>query len=460
VSTLPATGCAGQRRSAAPECAGRRWSIVSAVLILVLLIALNAVFSLSEISVFSARKSRLEQRARSGDVNSRVALELATSPDDFLSTVQVGMTLVGVLAGAFGEATIAEHLAGYLRGIPAVAHYAEAIATGVVVALITYFTLILGELVPKRLALLNPERFAAAMARPMRLVSRLALPLVRLLTGSTRLVVGLLGAKPSKEAPVTEEEIRMLIAQGTVAGTFEKAEQDLVERAFRLGDRPVATLMTPRPRLVWLDVADGEGAIARKIAASPFSRFPVGQGNLDNCLGYVQARDLLDARLAGRPINLRESLRQPLLVPEHTRALALLARFKSTGTHFAIVIDEYGGIEGIVTLNDILEALVGDMPSAGEGEEPPAMQRADGSWLVDGAMAIDDLRSLIELPRHPAEERAAFRTLAGFVMNQLGRVPRTGDHFEWGGKRFEVVDMDGHLVDKVLVAPVADIEEE
>ncbi len=410
--------------------------------------------------MFSARKSRLEQRARAGDTNSRVALELATAPDDFLSTVQVGMTMIGVLAGAFGEATIAEHLAGYLRTVPAVARYAEAIATGVVVALITYFTLILGELVPKRLALLNPERFAAAIARPMRLVSRLALPLVRLLTGSTKLVVRLLGAKPSLEPPVTEEEIKLLIGQGTAAGTFEEVEQDLVEHVFRLGDRPVATLMTPRPRLVWLDVADDEAAVARKIAASPFSRFPVGQGQLDNCLGYVQARDLLDLRLAGKPLVLREALRQPLLVPEHTPALALLERFKTSGTHFALVIDEYGGIEGIVTLNDILEALVGDMPAAGEGNEPPAVQRADGSWLVDGAMAIGDLRELITLPRHPAEERAAFRTLAGFVMNQLGRVALTGDHFEWGGYRFEVVDTDRHLVDKVLVAPAPDGEQE
>ncbi len=425
-----------------------------------LLIALNGVFSLSEISVFSARKLRLEHRARAGDRNSRVALELANSPDDFLSTVQVGMTMVGVLAGAFGEATIAEHLAVHLRAVPAVARYADAIATGVVVALITYFTLIIGELVPKRLALLNPEKFAAAMARPMRLISRIALPVVRLLSLSTKLVLSLLGAKPSNEPPVTEEEIKLLIGQGTAAGTFEAAEQDLVERVFRLGDRPVATLMTPRRRLVWLDVADSEEAVARKIAESPFSRFPVCQGQLDNCIGYVQARDLLDLRLSGKAIVLREALRQPLLVPENTRALSLLERFKVSGTHFAIVIDEYGGIEGVATLNDILEALVGDMPSAGEGGEPPAVQRADGSWLVDGAMAIEDLRERIALPHHPAEDRAAFRTLAGFVMNQLGRVALTGDHFEWGGYRFEVVDMDGHLVDKVLIASLADDEEE
>jgi len=421
---------------------------------------MNAVFSLSEISVFSARKARLEQRARAGDVNSRVALELANSPDDFLSTVQVGMTMVGVLAGAFGEATIADHLADYVRTFPAVARYANAISTGVVVALITYFTLIIGELVPKRIALLNPEKFAAAMARPMRLVSRVALPVVRLLSLSTKLVLRVLGAKPSKEPPVTEEEIKLLIGQGTAAGTFEVAEQDLVERVFRLGDRPVATLMTPRRRLVWLDIADSEEAVARKIAESPFSRFPVCQGQLDNCVGYVQARDLLDQRLTGKPIVLRDALRQPLLVPENTRALSLLERFKISGTHFAIVIDEYGGIEGVATLNDILEALVGDMPAAGEGSEPPAVQRADGSWLVDGTMAIDDLRALIQLPRHPAEEWAAFRTLAGLVMNELGRIARTGDHFEWGAHRFEVLDMDGHLVDKVLVAPLPADEEE
>jgi putative hemolysin len=418
------------------------------------------VFSLSEISVFSARKPRLEQRARAGDSGSRIALELATSPEDFLSTVQVGMTVIGVLAGAFGEATISDHLAEYLRTVPVLERYADAAATGIVVVLITYFTLIAGELVPKRLALLNPEKFAAAIAMPMRFISKLALPVVRLLSLSTRLVLHLLGAKPSGEPPVTEEEIKLLIDQGTAAGTFEEAEQDLVERVFRLGDRPVASLMTPRRRIAWLDVTNDEATIARKISESPFSRFPVVQGQLDNCVGYVQVRDLLDQRLAGKPLALRAALRQPLFVPESTRSLALLERFKTTGTHFALVIDEYGGIEGLATLNDILEALVGDMPAAGESGEPPATQRQDGSWLVDGTMPIDDLRDLIALPRHPAEDRAAFRTLAGFVMNQLGRVARTGDQFEWGGHRFEVVDMDGHLVDKVLVAGLSGDEEE
>jgi putative hemolysin len=421
--------------------------------VLVFLVALNAVFSLSEISVLSSRKQRLEQRARDGDARSRIALELASSPEDFLSTVQVGMTMVGVLAGAFGEATLSEHVAAYIRHIPVLARYAEMLATGVVVALITYFTLILGELVPKRLALLNAERFAAMMAPAMRLVAKLALPLVRLLSGSTKMVLRLLGAKPSGEPPVTEEEIKLLIGQGTAAGTFEAAEQDLVERVFRLGDRPLASLMTPRRRIVWLDVSDGEETIAAKISNSPYSRFPVGERDLDHYLGYVHSRDLLDLEMQGRALHLREVLRQPLLVPESMRALALLGRFKTSRVHVAFVIGEYGGIEGIVTLNDVLEALVGDMPAAGEGGEPPAVRRADGSWLVDGAMAVADLRALVALPHHPAEERAAFRTLSGLVMQELGRVARTGDRFEWGGFTFEVVDMDGHLIDKVLVAP-------
>ncbi|MFH1175802.1 MAG: hemolysin family protein [Acidobacteriota bacterium] len=418
-----------------------------------MLIIANAVFSMSEIALFAARKPRLQQRAQEGDERAAAALALANSPDDFLSTVQVGVTLVGVLAGAFGGATIARPLAAALGQIPALARYREALAIGLVVVAITYLTLIFGELVPKRIALRDPEGIASAMARPMRFLSRATLPVVRVLSGSTSLVLRLLGTRQATGPPVTEEEIKLLIGQGTQAGMFEAAEQKMVERVFRLGDRRVGSLMTPRTKIVWLDAGDSPAAIAGKISVSPYSRFPVGRGQLDNCLGYVRVKDLLDGAVAATPIDLLSALRQPLVAPETMRALVLLERFKTTGTHFAIVVDEYGGIEGLVTPNDVLEAIVGEMQPAGEGEEAPAIEREDGSWLVDGAMLVDDLRELVAMPKLPAEQKGAFKTLGGFVMSHLGRVARTGDHFEIEGVRFEVVDMDGHQIDKVLIAP-------
>ena len=419
---------------------------------ILLLIFGNAVFSMSEIAVVSSRKARLERHAREGRSGARSALDLARRPTDFLATVQLGMTLMGVLAGAFGGATFADRVAERLREVPRLAPYAGAIALALVVAPITYFTLVLGELVPKRLALNHPERIAAALARPMRVLSQVMKPLVRLLSGSTTVVLRLLRARASSEPEVTEEEITLLIAQGIEVGTFEQAEREMVERVFRLGDLRVAQLMTPRRRIVWLDVNDSPAEIARKIAADPFSRYPVAEGSLDNCIGFVRSRDLLSTTLARGGIDLRACLRQPLLLPENTRMFKVLERFRSAGVHLAIVIDEYGGIEGLVTLNDVLEAILGDMPGADERSEPVVVRREDGSWLVDGSISVADLKEELHLARLPGEERGGYRTLGGLTMHQLGRVPSTGDHFHLGGFRFEVVDMDGRLVDKVLVS--------
>jgi putative hemolysin len=422
------------------------------IAIIFVLILTNGVFAMSEIAVVSSRKARLAKRAHDGDAGAKVALDLAEHPGDFLSTVQVGISLIGIGAGAFGGATLTDALAARLAQVPAVARYAEPLALTVVVLAITYFSLILGELVPKRLALLGPERVASAVARPMRMLSVIAAPVVRVLSGSSSLVLKALGARASEEPPVTEEEIKLLLAQGTQAGAFEAREQEIVERVFRFADRRLGSLMTPRTRVVWLDVHDSPEEIRRTIADSPFSRFPVGDGQLENCLGFVRTRELLDRVLAGEALDLQACLRQPLLLPENARALDVLERFKASGTHLAMVIDEYGGIHGLVTLNDVLEAIVGDMPTVGEVDEAAAVRRQDGSWLVDGAIPIEELRELVAVPRLPAEEKGAYRTLAGFVMQQLGRVPRTGDRFEWGTFTFEVVDMDGHQVDKVLVA--------
>ena len=401
----------------------------------------------------SARKARLQQWANEGSRRAAAALKLAARPNDFLATVQVGITLVGVLAGAFAGATVSHSLAARLTRIELLAPHAEAIALVLVVVAITFVSLILGELVPKRLALLAPERVASLVARPMTLLSRAASPVVALLSGSTTLILRVLGAKPSGDPPVTAEEIRLLIGEGTEAGAFDPAEQQLIERVLRLDHRHLVTLMTPRRSLTWIDASDGAAEIARKLTATPFSRYPVARGELDDCLGYVDARDLAGRALAGEPVDLSSLTRQPLLVPENTRPLALLERFRTSGTHIAFVVDEYGGIEGVVTLNDLVAALVGDLPLPGERGEPSVVRRDDGSWLVDGTLSLEELRELVALPRHPGEERASFKTVGGFVTHLLGRIARTGDRTEWGEFRFEVVDMDGHVIDKVLLTP-------
>lgn len=421
------------------------------ILFIVLLILANGVFAMSEIAVISARKARLQQRSDNGDLRARAALELANHPGHFLATVQIGITLVGILAGAFGGATIAEELAEWLRTIPLLAPYSDAIGLGIVVVTIAYLSLILGELVPKRLALNNPERIASAVAGPMRRLSLLALPAVRLLSASADAVLRVLRARASTEPPITEEEINLLIAQGTQAGMFEEAEQEMVEGVFRLGGQRVVALMTPRAKMVWLEIGDSPDEIRRKISGSTLSSFPVCRGGLDNILGVVQVKDLLSRSLAGQPVDLSATLQQPPFVPEGMPALKVLELFKETGMPIALVMDEHGGFEGLVTVRDFLEAIAGDVSRAGE---PGAVQREDGSWLVDGLMQADEFKGLLRLEQLPGEEGGSYRTVGGFVMSFLGRIPHAGDHFEWGSLRVEVLDMDGRRVDKVLVAPI------
>jgi putative hemolysin len=428
-------------------------SVAFELLILLLLLIANAVFAMSEIAIVSARKARLQQWANEGDTKARVALELANAPNQFLATIQVGITLVGILAGAFGSATLAKELAVALNGLPLLAPYSQAISFGVVVISITYLSLIVGELAPKRLALNSPERIASAIASPMRGLSRLAHPAVRLLSISTDAVLRLIGIQPSAEPPVTEEEIRVLIEQGTQAGMFEEAEQEMVERVFRLGDRRVSAVMTPRTEIVWLDRNASSEEIRRTIAESVHSRFVIAQGGLDNILGVVHAKDLLARSLGIQAIDLMASLQQPLFVPESMRALALLELFKQSGTHIALAMDEYGGIQGLVTPSDILEAIVGDLPLPGERAEPQVVQREDGSWLLDGMLSVDEFKELLHLSHLPGEDQGLYQTVAGFVIMQLGRIPQAADAFEWEGLRFEVMDMDGNRIDKVLVMP-------
>lgn len=413
---------------------------------------LNGTLAMSEIAIVSARKTRLQQAANAGDLHARAALDLANAPTLFLSTVQIGITLVGILAGAFGGATIANRLETAFVQIPVLAPYGHLISFALVVLVITYISLIIGELVPKRLALSRPERIAAAIAAPMQGLSRLAAPLVRLLSFSTDAILRGLGIKASSETPVTEDEIKIMMQQGAQAGTFAEAEQDMVTQVFRLGDRRVSALMTPRPDIVWIDLDDPPEINYQKIARQHHSYYLVCRGSFDNILGVVHVKDILAQSLSGKPIQLEALLRPPLFVPENVRALSVLEQFKQTGVHIALAVDEYGVVQGLMTLNDILKALVGEIPAAGEPVQPEIIRRADGSWLVDGMLPLDQVKDLLKVDKLPGEDEFNLQTMGGLMMTQLGRIPAPADYFEWRGWRFEVVDMDGKRVDKVLVA--------
>jgi len=436
-------------------------SLAIEILFVLLLLIANGLFAMSEIALVSSRKARLQQRAEK-DPGARVALELANAPDRFLSTVQIGITLIGILAGAYGGATISEHLAARLNRIPALAPYSGAVSLVVVVMMITYLSLVVGELVPKRLALNYPERIASRIAKPMRFLSRLTSPAVHALSASSSFLLRLLGARPTEEPPITEEEVKILIDVGAEAGVFEEAEHEMVDNIFRLADQKIPQLMTPRLDVVWLDVESPPEEIRERIISSPYSRMPVCEGTLDNILGVVKARDLLARALAGNPLDLRAAMRPPLYVPETRTALQLLELFKQSATHLAMVVDEHGALEGLVTMNDVLEAIVGEMPGPAGSGESLATQREDGSWLIDGGMPISDFKELFSIERLPREEEGGYHTLAGFIMTQLGRLPSASDHFVWNNLRIEVVDMDRRRIDKVLVSQIGpgDVEDQ
>ena len=418
------------------------------ILIIALLILINGILAMSEAALVASRKARLQNRVDEGDVASLTALKLIEKPNIFLSTIQIGITLIGVLSGAVGGATISEALAAELAKVPAISAYSEPISLGTVVLIITVMSLWLGELVPKRLGLHSPEQIARIVAGPMLFISKLFSPLISMLSASTDLVLRLIGVTPSLDPPITEEELQVLIDQGTQAGVFEEAEQDMVEGVFSLGDRRVYSLMTPRTDIIWLDINDSPNEILQKIAESEYSRFPVCEDSLDKVLGIVKARDLLVPSLAGEPINLKNKLRPALYIPETSFASRALEIFKEQNRELMLVIDEFGSLQGILTLNDIIEEIVGDFEP-----EPQATQRQDGSWLLDGMLAIDDFKEIFNLRTMPHESE--YETLSGFMMTSLGRLPQTADRFDWNTLTFEVMDMDGNRVDKVLVTTLA-----
>jgi putative hemolysin len=420
-------------------------NVTTEVIIILVIILLNALFVISEMSVASSRKARLQQRVNDGDRRANTVLQLIENPNLFLSTVQIGITLVSVFVGAVGGAQLSAPLRAWLATVPALALYADSLAFALAVIGIAFVAIVLGELVPKRIALHNPERIATLLAGPMNFISTLFRPFVWVLGKITDFILKLLGIQPGTEPPVTEEEIQLLIDQGTQAGVIEEAEQDMVEGVFSLADQRVYSLMTPRPDIVWLDVADSLEEIRQKLVESNFSRFPVRQGSLDAIVGIVKARDLLVQSLNNEPILLKNLLKPAFFVPETMFASRALEVLKEKGTDMLLVIDEFGALQGLLTINDILEEIVGEM----EIEEPQATQRQDGSWLLDGMLEVDEFKEIFHLPGLPHEDE--YETLSGFVMMSLGRVPQPADRFEWHGLNFEVMDMDGRRVDKVLV---------
>ena len=426
-------------------------------IILVLILA-NGFFAGAELAIVSVRRSRLEAAAAGGNRGARQALELAGQPDRFLATVQVGITLISTFAAAFGGARIADVLAGSLKTVPAVADYAEPLALALVVALITYLSLVLGELVPKRLALQHAETVATTAAPVMVVLAMVARPLVLVLTASVNLVLRLLRQRDTKGTPVTEEDIVYLVREGAATGAVEPGEAQFINRVFRFTDRPVRTVMTPRTEIMAVEVDTPVADIIRVFADSSHSRLPIYQDTLDNILGVLHAKDLLQAvsPAASYPLDLKQLLRPPLFAFEHQHVDDALVMFRQHGTHVAMVLDEYGQVAGMLTLTSLLEELVGEIPD--EHDHPAnrgIVQREDGTWLVDGLEAYDDVQERIGLPPIPEHERGDYATLAGMVLARLGRIPAVGDKVQVGAHLLEVIDMDGNRIDKVLIRPAA-----
>ena len=423
-------------------------SIILEITIILLLITVNGFFAMSETAIVSARKPRLKQWADKGNKKAQLALKLAEDPRDLLSTVQIGITLVGILTGVFGGATLAEDLAALLENSGVPIRYSETIGLVVVVASITYFSLIIGELVPKNLALQNAEQIATAVSTFMYRLSRIVYPFVWLLTLSTQIITRLLGMEQSEDLPVTDEEIAIMMHEGAQAGAFEPEEPEMVKRIFRLSDRKVSVLMTPRREIVWLDIADTPVIVREKITENGYSRFPVAQNDLEHVIGFIEVKDFIKQSSSNSGFDLSTVLDPPMFVPESMSALELLERFKQEHKHMALVFDEYGGLQGLVTSTDLLEAIVGDIDPP---RIAPIIQRSDSSWLVEGLYPIEDLLEVLGLDSLP-RIKGRYQTIGGFMMAALEKVPAEGEYFDWHCFRFEVVDMDDLRVDKVLVS--------
>ncbi len=419
------------------------------ILFVLILTGINGLLAMSEMAIVSSRKARLEHMASHGSVGAAVALRLVQDPSRLLSTVQIGITLIGILAGAFSGATLADKLGDWLDTFPLFSPYGDTISIGIVVICITYLSLIVGELVPKRAALANPERIAMIIARPMDRLSRIAGPAVSLLGASTEAVLRLLGWSGERDTQVTEEEVKSLIAEGAETGLFEPQEHQMIEGVLRLADRPARAIMTPRNEVVWVDINADREALLQAIQANRYSRLLVCEGSVDHAIGVVHTKDLLPPAIRGEDLPVKTLMVRPVFIPERTPILKLLDDFRRNGVHMAVVVDEYGTTQGVVTATDVLETIAGDLPELGEESEPMIIQRDDGSWLCDGLLPIDEFEDRIGL--RGLHDEGSFHTLGGFMIHKLGRLPHAGEHFTYRAARFEVVDMDGRRIDKVLV---------
>jgi putative hemolysin len=430
-------------------------SVTTEILIIFVMVLINGLLSMAEMAMVSARKTRLQELARNGDLDALEALEVSKEPNKFLSAIQIGITLVGIFAGVFGGATLAKSLTAWLTSIGLPVSYSSGLGIGVVVVSITYLSLVIGELVPKRLALSHAEKIAGLVAAPMRIMSRVASPLIAILSVSTDAVLLVLRVRKKPDEYVTEEEIKIMMEQGTQAGVFEECEQDMVKRVLSLGDRDVNDLMTHRPDVVALDIEDTTEENWKKIQESGHSVFPVYEHEVDNIQGIVSVKDLWAQSSASDRPDIKSLLTPALFVPEGLTVYKVLELFKQAMTHAALVIDEYGNLQGIITLHDILEAIVGDLPSLHMNGEAEAIQREDGSWLLDALLPVDKFKEIFEIEEMPGEDKGYYDTLGGFMLVQFGQIPSSGAYFIWNGLKFEVMDMDGQRIDKVLVLPAS-----
>lgn len=417
------------------------------ILILFFLIFLNSLFVIAEITLVSARRSRLEMYAAKGSSSARTALELSENPEVFLSAAQIGITLIAILTGVYSGEKFGKYLAPVIENIPLLNEYAEGIATGIVVVIVTILSIILGELIPKRIGLMNAEKIAMVVAKPIKFFAKAVHPLVWFLNKSTNLIFRLLNIKTVSDNHVTEEEIKAIISEGTVQGTIDEAEQEIIERVFHLGDRNITSLMTHRNDIIWFDLNDNENSIKEKIIGEPHSIYPICAGNLDSIKGIVSIKEMY---VANDFTMFKDLMKPALFVPENNSAYQVLEQFKQGKVHSCFIVDEYGSVEGMITLNDILEAIVGDIPEP-HTDDYQMVKRDDGSYLVDAQIPFYDFLARFEKTEWMNEGEREFDTLAGFILHELERIPHTGQKFNWKGFTFEIVDMDGHRIDKVLL---------
>ena len=421
------------------------------LIIILLLIIISGIFAMTEIAIVSSRKSKLQQMAQKGNDNAKKALELANNPNKLLSTVQIGITFVGIFTGAYSGETLTRYLSYFLSRIPILGNYSDIVSLVTVVSIITYLSLVFGELVPKRLALSNPEAIAAFMAKFMHRLSNFSFPVINLLSRSTDKILDLFKVKSSDNSQITEDEVKMLIKEGARVGVFNLAQKDIVERTFRLSDQKANMLMTPRKEIKWLEINQKEKVLRKIISDNPHSYFPVCKNNIDKIIGVVRTKEILISYLTDEKLDLTKSIHKPIFIPESMNALKVFELFKKSGIHIALVVDEYGNTGGLLTITDLLEAIVGDIPTIDELPAREITPRDDGSWLVDGLVSVEDFKDHFKISKFPDEGSGIFHTVGGFVMHRIGRVPKEGNSVECAGFNIEVVDMDGNRVDKILV---------